>query len=129
LFHDKICQALYDPILVGEYILFSVSFSTFIWYCFWGQATNTKKLFILQKRVVPLMTGYGYRHEYRVTLPLTVEEYQVAQLYSVAKASKNETGGGEGIEVLKNEPFDDRPLLGGKYRKGQYTYKIYHLAR
>ncbi|XP_069684082.1 phosphatidylinositol transfer protein alpha isoform isoform X3 [Periplaneta americana] len=66
--------------------------------------------------------------EYRVTLPLTVEEYQVAQLYSVAEASKNETGGGEGIEVLKNEPFDDHPLLGGKYRKGQYTYKIYHLA-
>jgi hypothetical protein len=29
---------------------------------FWGQATNTKKLFILQKRVVHLMTGYGYRH-------------------------------------------------------------------
>lgn len=66
--------------------------------------------------------------EYRVTLPLTVEEYQVAQLYSVAEASKNETGGGEGIEVLKNEPFDDHPLLGGKYSKGQYTYKIYHLA-
>ncbi|KAJ9600558.1 hypothetical protein L9F63_026300, partial [Diploptera punctata] len=66
--------------------------------------------------------------EYRVTLPLTVEEYQVAQLYSVAEASKNETGGGEGIEVLKNEPFDNFPLLGGKYSKGQYTYKIYHLA-
>uniref|UniRef100_A0A1B6FGX0 Phosphatidylinositol transfer protein N-terminal domain-containing protein n=1 Tax=Cuerna arida TaxID=1464854 RepID=A0A1B6FGX0_9HEMI len=65
--------------------------------------------------------------EYRVTLPLTVEEYQVAQLYSVAEASKNETGGGEGIEVLKNEPFDNYPLLGGKYSKGQYTYKIYHL--
>jgi hypothetical protein len=29
---------------------------------FWGQATNNKKLFILQKRVVHLMTGYGYRH-------------------------------------------------------------------
>nr|CAD7258710.1 unnamed protein product [Timema shepardi]CAD7569398.1 unnamed protein product [Timema californicum] len=66
--------------------------------------------------------------EFRVTLPLTVEEYQVAQLYSVAEASKNETGGGEGIEVLKNEPFDGVPLLGGKYNKGQYTYKIYHLA-
>ncbi|PSN56765.1 Phosphatidylinositol transfer protein alpha isoform [Blattella germanica] len=66
--------------------------------------------------------------KYRVTLPLTVEEYQVAQLYSVAEASKNETGGGEGIEVLKNEPFDNFPLLGGKYSKGQYTYKIYHLA-
>ncbi|XP_053955964.1 phosphatidylinositol transfer protein alpha isoform isoform X1 [Anastrepha obliqua] len=67
-------------------------------------------------------------HFSRVTLPLTVEEYQVAQLYSVAEASKNETGGGEGIEVLKNEPFDNYPLLGGKYNAGQYTYKIYHLA-
>ncbi|XP_045597817.1 phosphatidylinositol transfer protein alpha isoform isoform X1 [Procambarus clarkii] len=65
--------------------------------------------------------------EFRVILPVTVEEYQVAQLYSVAEASKNETGGGEGIEVLKNEPFDNYPLLGDKYSKGQYTYKIYHL--
>ncbi|XP_017036030.1 phosphatidylinositol transfer protein alpha isoform isoform X1 [Drosophila kikkawai] len=65
--------------------------------------------------------------EFRVTLPLTVEEYQVAQLFSVAEASKENTGGGEGIEVLKNEPFNDVPLLGGKYNSGQYTYKIYHL--
>lgn len=56
-------------------------------------------------------------------------QYQVGQLYSVAEASKNETGGGEGIEVLKNEPFEGVPLLGGKFNKGQYTYKIYHLAR
>ncbi|XKL65129.1 hypothetical protein PGB90_005215 [Kerria lacca] len=66
--------------------------------------------------------------EYRVTLPLTVEEYQVGQLFSVAEASKNETGGGEGIEVLKNESFSNYPLLGGKFSSGQYTYKIYHLA-
>ncbi|CAH0685778.1 unnamed protein product [Chilo suppressalis] len=66
--------------------------------------------------------------EYRVTLPLTVEEYQVAQLYCVAEVSKNETGGGEGIEVIKNEPFKDYPLLGGRFSSGQYTYKIYHLA-
>lgn len=55
-------------------------------------------------------------------------QYQVAQLYSVAEASKDNTGGGEGIEVLKNEPFTNFPLLGGKYTSGQYTYKIYHLA-
>uniref|UniRef100_A0A1B6DHW5 Phosphatidylinositol transfer protein N-terminal domain-containing protein n=1 Tax=Clastoptera arizonana TaxID=38151 RepID=A0A1B6DHW5_9HEMI len=65
--------------------------------------------------------------EYRVPLPLSVEEYQVGQLYSVAEVSKNETGGGEGIEVIRNEPFDNYPLLGGKFTKGQYTYKIYHL--
>ena len=60
----------------------------------------------------------------------------MAQLYSVAQASKNETGGGEGIEVLKNEPFSETegvapktPLLGGAYKDGQFTHKIYHLAR
>lgn len=47
----------------------------------------------------------------------------------MAEASKNETGGGEGVEVIKNEPFEDVSLLGGKFTKGQYTYKIYHLAR
>lgn len=73
--------------------------------------------------------------EFRVILPLTVEEYQVAQLYSVAIASKNETGGGEGIEVVANEPFTAKsgsqpkyPLLGGQYDAGQFTHKIYHLA-
>ncbi|XP_059098478.1 phosphatidylinositol transfer protein alpha isoform-like [Tigriopus californicus] len=66
--------------------------------------------------------------EFRVTLPMTVEEYQVGQLYSVAEASMNETGGGEGVEVEKNEPYDNYPLLNGKFLKGQYTRKIYHLA-
>uniref|UniRef100_A0A8C6T6N8 Phosphatidylinositol transfer protein alpha isoform n=1 Tax=Neogobius melanostomus TaxID=47308 RepID=A0A8C6T6N8_9GOBI len=47
--------------------------------------------------------------------------YQVGQLYSVAEASKNETGGGEGVEVLKNEPYEKDG------EKGQYTHKIYHL--
>lgn len=66
--------------------------------------------------------------EYRVVLPLAVEEYQVAQLFSVIEASRNETGGGEGVEVLKNEPFENHPLLEGAYSSGQYTYKIYHKA-
>lgn len=48
-------------------------------------------------------------------------------MFSVAEASKNETGGGEGVEVVKNEPFSNYPLLDGKFDKGQYTYKIYHL--
>ncbi|XP_043910284.1 phosphatidylinositol transfer protein alpha isoform [Protopterus annectens] len=59
--------------------------------------------------------------EYRVILPIAVEEYQVGQLYSVAEASKNETGGGEGVEVLVNEPYEKDG------EKGQYTHKIYHL--
>ena len=59
--------------------------------------------------------------------------FAVAQLYAVAEASKAETGGGEGVEVLKNEPYDEThekyiPLMGGRFSKGQYTHKIYHLA-
>ena len=43
--------------------------------------------------------------EYQIPLPITVDEYHIAQLYSVAEASKNETGGGEGIEVVENRPL------------------------
>jgi len=59
--------------------------------------------------------------EYRVVNPCTQQEYQVAQLYAVAMASKEETGGGEGVEVIKNEPYEKDK------EKGQYTYKVYHL--
>ena len=62
----------------------------------------------------------------------------------MAEASKNETGGGEGVEVQKNEPFDlddipadkkywmpqtDLYANGQKYTKGQYTFKVYHLTQ
>uniref|UniRef100_A0A6Q2XFZ8 Phosphatidylinositol transfer protein beta isoform n=1 Tax=Esox lucius TaxID=8010 RepID=A0A6Q2XFZ8_ESOLU len=50
-----------------------------------------------------------------------VQKYQVGQLFTVAEASKNETGGGEGIEVLINEPYEEEG------EKGQYTHKVYHL--
>jgi len=66
--------------------------------------------------------------EYRVILPLTVEEYQIGQLYSIAQASKNETGGGDGIEVILNENFENKPLLGQQFSQGQYTKKKYYLA-
>nr|XP_057936706.1 phosphatidylinositol transfer protein alpha isoform-like [Doryrhamphus excisus] len=59
--------------------------------------------------------------EFRIVLPISVEEYQVGQLYAVAEASKSETGGGEGVEVLQNEPYEKEG------EKGQYTHKIYHL--
>jgi len=61
--------------------------------------------------------------EYRINLPLAVEEYQVGQLYSVAKTSSQETSNGEGVEVLKNEPFKNDDGL-----EGQFTEKIYHLG-
>ena len=48
------------------------------------------------------MSGAGIIHGSslsRITLPVSVEEYQVGQLYSVVEASKAETGGNDGVEV------------------------------
>ncbi|KAK8759334.1 hypothetical protein V5799_003031 [Amblyomma americanum] len=62
--------------------------------------------------------------EYRIPLPLSVEEYRVAQLYMIAKKSREESkGAGSGVEILVNEPYADGP--GGS---GQYTHKIYHIG-
>jgi len=65
--------------------------------------------------------------EFRIILPMTVEDYQVAQLWSVAEVSKENTGGGEGIEILKNEPFTNKKDLLPGHTAGQYTHKIYKL--
>lgn len=63
--------------------------------------------------------------EYRIPLPLTVEEYRIAQLYMIAKKSRDESKGhGSGVEILVNEPYENGP--GGK--GGQYTRKIYHVG-
>lgn len=51
----------------------------------------------------------------------------MAQLWSVAQASKENTGGGEGIVVLNNEPFTNKPDLHPNHKNGQYTHKIYKL--
>ena len=59
--------------------------------------------------------------EYRIVLPLTVDQYRRAQLYTVATASRQETGGGEGVQVLENRPFVDGDVT------GQYTHKVYHV--
>ncbi|CDH50250.1 phosphatidylinositol transfer protein alphaisoform [Lichtheimia corymbifera JMRC:FSU:9682] len=61
--------------------------------------------------------------EYRVVNNCTQSEYQIGQLYATAMASKEQTGGGEGVEVIKNEPYEKE-----NGEKGQYTYKIFRLA-
>lgn len=43
--------------------------------------------------------------EFRIPLPITVSDFQVAQLAMVITAQEKVTGGGEGIVVLKNEPY------------------------
>lgn len=62
--------------------------------------------------------------EYRIPLPLSVEEYRIAQLYMIQKKSRDESRGTDsGVEIIENKPYTNGP--GGS---GQYTYKIYHIG-
>ncbi|XP_039218660.1 membrane-associated phosphatidylinositol transfer protein 2 isoform X3 [Crotalus tigris] len=62
--------------------------------------------------------------EYRIPLPMSVDEYRIAQLYMIQKKSREETcGEGSGVEILENRPYTDGP--GGD---GQYTHKVYHIG-
>ncbi|XP_057781752.1 uncharacterized protein LOC131000034 [Salvia miltiorrhiza] len=60
--------------------------------------------------------------EFRIVMPLSVEEFQVAQMYMVMKMQQQNTNSTEGVEVLENRPFEDDEI-----GKGQYTLKIYRL--
>ncbi|CAI4223195.1 unnamed protein product [Auanema sp. JU1783] len=65
--------------------------------------------------------------EFRINLPMTVDDFERGQLYAVAHCSKNETGGGEGAQFLKQEEFTSDDIVPGKRLNGTYTYKLYKL--
>ncbi len=56
-------------------------------------------------------------------MPMSVEEYRIAQLYMVSRFSRERTTKGEGIEIVKNEPYEDEK------GKGQFTHKIVYLEK
>lgn len=57
-------------------------------------------------------------------MPMSVEEYRIAQLYMIQKKSREEScGEGSGVEIMENKPYTDGP--GGT---GQYTHKVYHIG-
>ncbi|KAG7237627.1 hypothetical protein INR49_032073 [Caranx melampygus] len=62
--------------------------------------------------------------EYRICMPLTVDEYRIGQLYMISKHSCEQSGGGEGVEVVRNE-LDIHPQHG----PGQLTEKRIYLSR
>ena len=74
--------------------------------------------------------------EYRIPLPMTIEEFHRAQLYMVAEKSLKATNTSGGVEWIANAPFDNTdghwgmsPITGIEVPRtqGQYTLKRYHL--
>ena len=55
-------------------------------------------------------------------MPMSVDEYQIGQLYTIQKKSRLEsTGAGSGVEIIENKPFQT------ENEQGQYTLKVYHV--
>jgi len=59
--------------------------------------------------------------EYRIPLPLSIDEYKRGQLYMIAKYTRENCSGADFVEIKENHPYDD------ENGQGQYTYKIIHL--
>ena len=53
--------------------------------------------------------------EFRIPLPLELEQYPVGQNWTFLEQSKRETGGGEGVQIIENKVIQNQ----------QFTYKIY----
>ncbi|KAJ3682810.1 hypothetical protein LUZ60_013037 [Juncus effusus] len=60
--------------------------------------------------------------EFRIVMPMTMEEYEIGIGYTIMKMEEQNTNSQEGVEIIENKPFDD-DFLG----KGKYTSKLYHL--
>ncbi|XP_061771284.1 cytoplasmic phosphatidylinositol transfer protein 1b [Nerophis ophidion] len=61
--------------------------------------------------------------EYRICMPLTVDEYRIGQLYMISRHSCEQSGGGEGVVVVRNQ-LDTHPQHG----PGQVTEKRIYLS-
>ncbi|XP_026734201.1 cytoplasmic phosphatidylinositol transfer protein 1 isoform X2 [Trichoplusia ni] len=61
--------------------------------------------------------------EFRICMPMTVEEYRIGQLYMIARHSFEQSSNGEGVEVVANEQVTDE--VNGV---GQFTEKRIHLS-
>ena len=62
--------------------------------------------------------------EFRIIMPMSMEEYEIGLSYTIMKMEQQNTNGKEGVEVLQQVPFEDEKL-----GEGQFTSKVYHLQR
>ncbi|KAL8151045.1 hypothetical protein V2J09_020853 [Rumex salicifolius] len=62
--------------------------------------------------------------EFRIVMPMSLEEYEIAQAYTVIKLQQETATSTEGVDVLENQAFEDNV-----YGKGHYTSKVYRFQR
>ena len=59
--------------------------------------------------------------EFRIIVPTNIEKYSIGNRYMNYLYVIDEKNGNEGIEIVKNEPYEKGD------EKGRFTHKIYHI--
>lgn len=67
--------------------------------------------------------------EYRIKLPISYDQYQVAHLHTTMEMSKEYTSSGEGVEVLENIPCDPACLPNQKPNSRKATAKVQRTSK
>jgi len=60
--------------------------------------------------------------EYVIPLPFTLDQYRVGYLWSQLEFSKQETGGGSGVEFIEHRQVTEP-------EPGKYTHRVYYLEK
>ncbi|CAL9192764.1 unnamed protein product [Musa hybrid cultivar] len=59
--------------------------------------------------------------ELRIVMPISLEEYEIAMMYTIMKMKQQNTTSGQGVQTLRSIAFENEEL-----GKGQHQTKIYH---
>lgn len=65
--------------------------------------------------------------ELRIPMPLTSYEYALGSRYTTAKFGLDNTGGGEGVDILMDRPLNkgEASFYDGRFKSGFITRKMY----
>jgi len=66
--------------------------------------------------------------EYRICMPMSMEEFQRGMTYTTAKTSDLTSGDGQGVETLERKVFEDANAEDPRMECGVYTHKILHMG-
>ncbi|GMH07125.1 hypothetical protein Nepgr_008965 [Nepenthes gracilis] len=61
--------------------------------------------------------------EFRIVMPMSLEEYEIAQMYMVMKMEQENTTNTEGVEVLESRPIADNAIGNGYHTSKLYRFQ------
>lgn len=83
--------------------------------------TNRGSRLCFGKGEFPASSNMVQIRELRIVMPISLEEYEIAMMYTIMKMKQQNTTSGQGVQTLRSIAFENEEL-----GKGQHQTKIYH---